>query len=66
LKEDFWDHCATKEGINLQAPAVGPVARYSFAEVRGLPPFAKYAKDGAPGADFELIREYRDFELEVW
>jgi hypothetical protein len=21
LKEDFWDHCAMKKGINLQAPA---------------------------------------------
>jgi hypothetical protein len=31
LKEDFWNHCATKKGNNLQAPAVRPIARYSLA-----------------------------------
>src|ERR1035437_390891 len=39
LRESFWDHCATKRGNNLQAPAVRPIARYSLAKagVRGLP-----------------------------
>lgn len=46
------DYCATKKGINLQAPAAtcgGAAAHFRSHGVRGLPPYAKYAKDGAPG-----------------
>ena len=49
-RKDSWDHCATNYGNHLQALAAtcgGAVARFSLAWTFVVPPFAKYAKDGA-------------------